>query len=310
MTTENEQILARLEEISRQVEAVDKRVRFTEELVEEMIPIARLMVSSATTHLGKLEERGVFDMLAVTRDAANRILDSYSKEDAEHLADAIVGILDTVRNVTQPGVLQLANEATDVLRQADGVKPVGMFGAMRKASSDKEIQRGLGVMLEVMRAIGRARGGSGDGAGAAAARLPADTSAPPPAPERSTAQAAPAPRAADAKPAAAPVEKSAEVIHWEGHDFNADGFLLDPGTWTPELASKIAAGLGITLTDEHLHVIEWVRDDFASSGASPNVRRIATGSGAGTEAMYKLFPPTPGKNCAMIAGVKKPVGCV
>ncbi len=301
MATENTQILARLEEISRQVEAVDKRVRFTEELVEEMIPIARLVVSSATTRLGDWEERGVFDMIAVMQDAAGRVLDSYSKDDAQHLADAIVGILATVRNLTQPGVLQIANQATDVLRQADGVKPVGMFGAMRKASSDKEIQRGLGVMLEIMRAVGRTQGGSTEGVSV----LPPALEAVAPVPV--VAKAAPPPKAVAP---AAPAAPEADVIHWEGHDFDANGFLIDPNTWTPELAGKIASGLGITLTEEHMHVLEWVRDDYASSGASPNVRRVATGSGAGTQNMYKLFPPTPGKNCAMIAGVPKPVGCV
>ena len=302
MATETTQILARLEEISAQVEAVDKRVRFTEELVEEMIPIARLVVSSATTRLGDWEERGVFDMIAVMQDAADRILDNYTKDDAEHLADAIVGILSTVRNLTQPGVLQIANQATDVLRQADGVKPVGMFGAMRKASSDKEIQRGLGVMLEIMRAVGRTQGGSAEGVSVLPPALEATAAAP------AVAKAVtPTPKAAAP---AAPVAAAPEIIQWEGHDFDANGFLIDPNTWTPELAGKIANGLGITLTEEHMHVLEWVRDDYASSGASPNVRRVATGSGAGTQNMYKLFPPTPGKNCAMIAGVPKPVGCV
>ncbi|MBW2463523.1 MAG: TusE/DsrC/DsvC family sulfur relay protein [Deltaproteobacteria bacterium] len=306
MATENEKILARLDAISQQLEVVAERQRFTEELVEEMTPIARLVMSSATTRLSALEERGVFDMLAVTQDAAGRVLDSYTKDDAQHLADAIVGILGTVRNLTQPGVLQLANQATDVLRHADGVKPVGMFGAMRKASSDKEIQRGLGVMLEILRAVGRTQGGSQEEATVALLAPEATASASAPA----ATQAAAPPKAAAPPIAAAPAAPEAEVIHWEGHDFDPNGFLIDPNTWTPELAGKIASGLGITLTEEHMHVLEWVRDDYASSGASPNVRRVATGSGAGTQNMYKLFPPTPGKSCAMIAGVPKPVGCV
>ena len=50
--------------------------------------------------------------------------------------------------------------------------------------------------------------------------------------------------------------------------------------------------------------------DYADTHASPNVRRFAKGSGVGTGAVYKLFPGTPGKKVAMIAGVPKPVGCV
>ncbi len=309
MTT-NDEILSRLDTISQRLDAIEARQRFSAEMAEELMPIGRLAMNSAASHLAEWDERGLFEMLGVGRRAVLRILESYSKEDAEYLADAVVGILATVRNLTQPGVLTVANQASDVLLSGDGVEPVGMFGAMRKAAKDDDIKRGLGVMLEVMRAIGRAQGGvATDGAALAkpmAARAPAAAK---PAP----AKAAPAPAAPKAEAAAAPAaatEDEPQIVHWEGHDFDPNGFLIDPSTWSPELAKKIAEGLGITLTDEHMHVIGWVRDDYASSGASPNVRRVASGSGVGTEAMYRLFPPTPGKTCAMIAGVPKPVGCV
>ena len=44
--------------------------------------------------------------------------------------------------------------------------------------------------------------------------------------------------------------------------------------------------------------------------ADANVRRAASGSGVGTRRMYELFPKTPGKSAAMIAGIPKPAGCV
>jgi tRNA 2-thiouridine synthesizing protein E len=314
MTTQHEEILSRLDAISRRLDAIERRQRFGEEMMEELMPVGKLVMNSAATHLAEWDERGLFEMLGVGRRAMLRILESYSREDAEYLADAVVGILATVRNVTQPGMLQVANQASDVLSQ-DGVEPVGIFGAMRKAAKDEDIKRGLGVMLEVMRAVGRAQDTAGGGEGAPA--LPSTPRKPAAQPAEAPAAQAPAAKApAKAAPAQAappPPEAAADetkVVHWEGHDFDPNGFLIDPSTWTPELAQKIAAGLGITLTDEHMHVIEWVRDDYASAGASPNVRRVANGSGVGTEAMYRLFPPTPGKTCAMIAGVPKPVGCV
>jgi tRNA 2-thiouridine synthesizing protein E len=57
-------------------------------------------------------------------------------------------------------------------------------------------------------------------------------------------------------------------------------------------------------------VLRWIRQDFLATGASPNVRRVAGGSGVGTRRMYELFPRTPGKTAAMLAGVPKPIGCV
>ncbi|MEZ4337646.1 MAG: TusE/DsrC/DsvC family sulfur relay protein [Sandaracinaceae bacterium] len=300
MTTQQEQVLARLESIEKKLDYVVERQRWTEELLEEMSPIARLVMLRATNDLAAWEEKGAFAMLAELKTGLDRILESYGPEDARMLSESIVAILGTVRNLTQLEVLQVANEATDVLHHTDDVESVGVFGAMRKASKDDEVQRGMGIALEILRSLGRVRA-----SGANAPRLP-------PPPRAASPAAKPAAKAAAPPVACAPTPPPVtdQVVHWEGHDFDANGFLIDPSTWDRDLAVKIAAGLGITLTDTHWAVIDWVRGDYAQTGASPNVRRSASGSGVGTQAMYQLFPPTPGKTCALIAGVPKPVGCV
>lgn len=300
MTDHEKEVLSRLASIEDKLDYVVARQRWTEELLEEMTPIARLAMNSATRELAAWDEKGAFAMLAELRTGLDRILESYGPEDARLLAESLVAILGTVRNLTQLDVLEVANDATDVLHHTGEVAPVGVLGAMRKASKDDEVQRGMGVALELLRQLGRVRG-----AAPGAPRLAPPRAA---APAASTAPPKKTPAAAPAAPA--PEAAPAKVVRWEGHDFDASGFLLDPTAWTPELAQKIAAGLGIALGAEHWTVIEWVRKDFAETGASPNVRRTASGSGVGTQAMYRLFPPTPGKTCAMIAGVKKPVGCV
>lgn len=301
MTHPNEEVLARLASIEKKLDYVVERQRWTEELVEEMTPIARLAMSRATRELEAWDQKGAFAMLAELRTGLDRILETYGPEDARLLAESVAAILGTVRNLTQLDVLEVANDATDVLHHSGEVAPVGVFGAMRQASKDDEVQRGMGVALEILRSLGRVRG-----APAGAPRLPAPKAAPAAKPAAQKA----APTAAKAPAPAAPPPAPDQVIQWEGRAFDASGFLIDPNTWDRDLAHKIASGLGIALTDEHFAVIDWVRADYAQTGASPNVRRSASGSGVGTQAMYRLFPPTPGKTCAMIAGVPKPVGCV
>ena len=57
-----------------------------------------------------------------------------------------------------------------------------------------------------------------------------------------------------------------------------------------DLAQKIAAGLSIELGDDHWTVIEWVRADYFETGASPNVRRTAKGSGVGIDSEAATDP--------------------
>ena len=181
----------------------------------------------------------------------------------------------------------VAEEAADVLHESDAIKPVGMVGMVR-ATGDGEVQHGMAIALEILRHLGRARIHATSVPGPAAVAEPPTSTHPP-------------------TPRAVPAD---ERVEWEGHTFDGQGFLVDPATWNEELCGKMAGALGVTLTDEHWAVIRWVRSDYLTHGASPNVRRTAAGSGAGTHRLYELFPKTPGKTAALLAGVPKPVGCV
>ncbi len=91
---------------------------------------------------------------------------------------------------------------------------------------------------------------------------------------------------------------------------NEEGFLLDPGEWTPEIAAEIAREEGITeLTPAHWQVIEFCRKN-AVNGRSPTLRQITSGTGISTKEMFALFPKGPAKKVARIAGLGKPEGCV
>lgn len=95
-----------------------------------------------------------------------------------------------------------------------------------------------------------------------------------------------------------------------GVEFTTEGFLANAEQWTPDLATRVAAHLGVELTAEHWKLVEFAREEYQRTGASPNIRRLTTGSGISTKRIYQLFPRAPGKCTAMIAGLPKPVGCI
>jgi len=92
---------------------------------------------------------------------------------------------------------------------------------------------------------------------------------------------------------------------------NEEGFLLDSDQWTPEVAESIAAELGVgPLSDRHWQVISFCREDAATQGQAPGLRRIAKQSGVTMKELYRLFPKGPGKLAARISGLRKPKSCV
>jgi len=91
---------------------------------------------------------------------------------------------------------------------------------------------------------------------------------------------------------------------------DAEGFLVDGGQWTREVAEALAGEERVSLTPTHWKVIDFVREEYAQQHASPGLRRISLGSGVGMKDLYALFPRTPGKSAARIAGVPKPKSCL
>ena len=295
-----------LDALHSKLDYIVERQRYTEDFIRDMTPVAREAMTGLAGQLAEWESRGWFDLGNEMLALFDRVANAYGPEDVRALSDSAVQILDTLRNVTQPDVLAFANDATDVLHHAEDVKPVGPFG-MIGAVNDKEVQRGLAVGLEILRHLGRARNAASTGSERKKAPVRAAASAPKPGPARKA--KAPAHAQCEVHAAVAAPDPS-DVVMWEGLEFTTTGFLVDATEWTPDLGEKMASGLGISMTEEHWGVVMWARQDSLGCGASPNVRRVASGSGVGTKRMYALFPNTPGKSVAMIAGIPKPVGCV
>ena len=295
------------------IEAKLDRLLVVESMVQDGLGdgmhIAREMTGALSPMFLELEAKGWFSKAGELWHVMDEIVSGYEVEDVRLLADNVVGILDTVRNLTQANVLQVANEATDVLDHPEKVEPMGPLGALG-ATRDPDVQRGMALMVEVMRTIGattkRQRQQKALGGSKAPARRPAPVRGAAPAP-RAQAPASPAPAAA---PAAAAAPAGPPPYAAPGLDLNHEGFLTDASQWTPELGAAIAADLGITMTDDHWQVVGWIRQTYAELGVSPNVRAMGKGSGVDIASLYQLFPQGPGKKAAKIAGVPKPAGCI
>lgn len=304
-----DQLLAKVGTLERNVAAIAERQRVQAELIDELLPIAKLAMRAGSEKLEVLEQRGYFAFAAAAGSVVDRIVTGFTPADVEQLGDNVVQILGTIRRMTQPAILAVADEATGAIEEAKDAQPLGWSG-MFKASHDDDVQRGLATAVAVLRRLGQlSKEASGvKRAGTAKlerllgpttrrsdpARLPAPAGAAP------VTSARGAPDGHEASPPAT----------LDGVAFDREGFLTDPSAWTPQLASELAASLGISLTPAHWVVIEFARAEYQATQKSPNVRRLSTGSGIAVKELYALFPGAPGKKAARIAGVPKPAGCI
>jgi TusE/DsrC/DsvC family sulfur relay protein len=313
---------ARLDAIERDLAYLVRQQEKTADLFAEMTPILREVMGTATAKLDELDKRGYFAFGKEVLGLGERVVEGFAPEDVRRLGDALVGILETVRAVTQPKVLEIAGEASAVLENADQTEPIGLLGMVR-ATRDDDVQKGMAVMMEMMRHVGRAahvvrEQRKADPNLERKAKLAAalgprrrkalgvERTAAPVAPARTArAERAAEPGAPSAPPTARTV---AAVI--EGVAFGADGHLADPTVWTTALAQKLAAAQGLELDDARWALVRFARADFEKTATSPNIRRLTQGTNLATKDIYAIFPKAPARTIAKIAGIPKPTGCI
>ncbi len=101
-----------------------------------------------------------------------------------------------------------------------------------------------------------------------------------------------------------------KIINDAALEVNEEGYLINHAQWTRQIAAALAQELGITLTDAHWKVIEFIDKDFKEKGVVPGMRRMNKIGGIPTKDLYALFPDGPIKKAAKIAGYPKPASCV
>ncbi len=147
-----DEIVLKLDEVGRVTEDLSRQFESLHDLREDLLPIAHEGLMIAYRKLNALEQEGVIDFMRESSAVFQTIAKSFSREDVKALGDNVVHILETVRSLTQPEVLELADKTSKALREVPA-EPMGRIGLLRSLR-DPEVRRGLTLFLGVLRALG------------------------------------------------------------------------------------------------------------------------------------------------------------
>ena len=95
-----------------------------------------------------------------------------------------------------------------------------------------------------------------------------------------------------------------------------DGYLINLDCWTPEVATELASQNNIGLTDAHWEIISALQNYYKTYDHAPSqrpfVKHIANTLGkekGNSLYLMTLFPESPAKVAALIAGLPRPTNC-
>jgi len=123
------------------------------DLTEELKPIGLQAFSDMVETLDRLEREGYFTFMREGWGIVERIVQEFNEDDVRALGDNIVAILKTVRRMTQPEILSLADQAISAIQpSAAEAEDVSTLALLRELS-DPKVRRGMSRMLNLLKAL-------------------------------------------------------------------------------------------------------------------------------------------------------------
>jgi uncharacterized protein YjgD (DUF1641 family) len=122
------------------------------DLMKDVGPIANEVIIDTTKKLHEFEQKGYFEFMKEMGTMMDNIVTHYSVEDVRMLADNVVIILDTVKNLTQPDVLKSIDTAVKVFSnmETEDVPEYSIFRVMREINKP-EMKKAWGFLFTFMK---------------------------------------------------------------------------------------------------------------------------------------------------------------
>ncbi|MCP4630645.1 MAG: DUF1641 domain-containing protein [bacterium] len=139
-----------------------KHIIFALEQMENIVdfvttiePLLKSSVPQIINYLDDLEQRGILRIISSTLDVRAKIAEAYSAEDIDQIGDGAVAALGLAKKLSDPKAAEFLEKMAALPSKIDlsVAKPVGPFG-MLSALSSKEAREGLGVLMQLTKAMG------------------------------------------------------------------------------------------------------------------------------------------------------------
>jgi uncharacterized protein YjgD (DUF1641 family) len=151
-------ILALMKRLARSTRMFNEMLDQLESLYDlwqDVSPLTKEMVDSAVTTLHGLEQKGYFGFLRQSSYVLDQVVTSFDEEDVRQLGDNVVLILNTVKALTQPEMMNLIGSLTQGFHEAEAHPeelPTSLFGLLGQMR-DPEVRRGLAITMAMLKRV-------------------------------------------------------------------------------------------------------------------------------------------------------------
>jgi uncharacterized protein YjgD (DUF1641 family) len=122
-------------------------------ITDEVELLGKQVFSTAVENLDQMERDGYFAFAREGWGILERIVAEFSEEDVKALGDNVVTILTTVRNMTQPEIMTMANNAIGVIQEVPPETETPSAISLLRELSNPKTRRGMARMINLLQVL-------------------------------------------------------------------------------------------------------------------------------------------------------------
>lgn len=147
-------LLKKLLRNTRQITGAFEQFESVKDFIRDAAPLSKAVFDDLVERADDMEKRGYFEFFRAAFGVIDTIVANYSAEDIRQLGENVTTILDTVKQMTQPEIMQAVQNAMTVYQDIDIVQPekVSTFSLI-KQMFDPEVQRSLATGLAILKKV-------------------------------------------------------------------------------------------------------------------------------------------------------------
>jgi uncharacterized protein YjgD (DUF1641 family) len=158
-------LVKRMARNGRNFEKILNQLEGIMDLMDTVGPLADEAFEKAVMELARMEQKGYFNFARGGMQIMDNVVTSFTEEDVNRFGDNVVLILNTVKDMTQPEIMNFVRN-TLLVAEKEIDKPVDIsYSGLIRQMRDPEVRRGLALTMRVLHVVGAQAGGKGNLAG-------------------------------------------------------------------------------------------------------------------------------------------------
>ena len=147
-------LLKKLVRHGPQIEMLVDQLDSLTDMLDVARPMLREGMDKATAMAGEFEKKGYFTFAQGGMRMMDNVVTSFGEDDVNRLGDNIVLILNTVKDMTQPEIMNFLRN-TLLVASKEVEKPVSTsFLDLYRQMQDPAVRRGLALTMRVLKVVG------------------------------------------------------------------------------------------------------------------------------------------------------------